>query len=437
MEKYIKKYFPAFCIFCGALSVRIVYNITVAKGYIPEYDAAFYNNIAIHLNTEHCYCLQDNISDTSRAPLWPFTIAAIYAVTGIHTIYPRLFLCFVGSGTCVITYFLARDIFNKRTGLIVGIIAALYPGLFIYDGWLYSESVYTFFTMGFAYSLFRLQRTPRIGWAISCALSVVCASLTRPNGISLLVLVIIWAGVMLRTRILSWYKATQIVLVITCLTCMLIAPWTIRNYEVDHRFTLIATGMGTVLAGAYNDAAATSHYYDYPGMWLPASQTRPPLTDRSDAGRGAYAYHWISTHIGQLPYLFYLHFINMWRPYTPEGGLPVKEFPTRLSSRILWPLMNITPVVIIFLAASGLVVTLRSKWKELLGTYLVIGLTIMLCIVLYGSARFRAPIEPLLVLLTGGAIWWLTANEPGTLRFLRRKERDANLTKAEPAEVSI
>ena len=61
----------------------------------------------------------------------------------------------------------------------------------------------------------------------------------------------------------------------------------------------------------------------------------------------------------------------------------------------------------------------------------------MLCIVLYGSARFRAPIEPLLVLLTGGAIWWLTANEPGTLRFLRRKERDANLTKAEPAEVSI
>lgn len=437
MEKYIKKYFPAFCIFCCALSVRIVYNITVAKGYIPEYDAAFYNNIAIHLNTEHCYCLQDHLSDTSRAPLWPFTIAAIYAVMGIHTIYPRLFLCLVGSGTCVITYLLARDIFNKRTGLIVGIIAALYPGLFIYDGWLYSESVYTFFTMGFAYSLFRLQRTPRIGSATSCAISVVCASLTRPNGISLLVLVLIWAGVMLRTRILSWYKVTQIVLVITCLTCMLIAPWTIRNYEVDHQFTLIATGMGTVLAGAYNDAAATSHYYDYPGMWLPASQTRPPLTDRSDAGRGAYAYHWISTHIRQLPYLFYLHFINMWRPYTPEGGLPVKEFPTRLSSRMLWPLMNITPVVIIFLAACGLVVTLRAKWKELLGTYLVIGLTITLCIVLYGSARFRAPIEPLLVLLTGGAIWWLTENEPGTLRFLRRKERDANLTKAESAAVSI
>lgn len=419
---------PAALVFGSALLVRLVYNLTVAKGYIPAFDAHFYNDIATHLLTQGCYCLQGHLPDVSRAPLWPLMIAATYAVMGIHNIYPRLLLCLLGSGTCIVTYALAQDVFNKRIALLTGMIAALYPGLFIYDGWLYSESVYTFFVLVFTYALYTLQRTPRIRWMVVCGISVACASLTRPNGISLLLLVLIWAAVMLRTRTLSWRQATQIVLTITCLAVTLIAPWTVRNYVEQHQVILVATGMGTVLAGAYNDAAATSHYYDYPGMWLPASQTRPPLSDTSDAGRGAYASHWIRTHLGALPYLFSLHFLNMWRPYTPEGDLPVREFPTRLSSRILWPLMNLTPVVIIALAACGLLVTLRAKWHELLVPYLVIGLTIVLCIVLYGSARFRAPIEPLLVLLTGGAVWWLTSTAPGILRGLlaRRKNSDTH-----------
>ncbi len=432
MDKRFISYLPALGIFCCALLVRIIYNVTVARGYIPKFDAGYYNTIAIHLNTEHCFCLQNNVPDTDRAPLWPFVIAAIYAVTGAHNFYARLFLCLLGSGTCVLTYLFARDIFNKKIALVVGIIAALYPGLFIYDGWLYSESVYTFFVIGFAYSLFRLQRAPRIGWMIACGISVACASLTRPNGVSLFVLVLIWAVFMVRTQMLPWRKVVQAVLVITCLTFGLIAPWTIRNYEESHQFILVASGLGNQLAGLYNDAAATSHNFGDPGLWLPADKVQPPITDHSDAGETAYAVHWIRTHLSEMPYLFSLHFINMWRPYTSEEGLPVREFPTRLSSQILWDLMNTTPVAIIFLAACGLVLTLRSKWKELLVPYLVIGLTIVTCVVLMGSSRFRSPIEPLLALLTGGALWWLTSAEPGTLRSLLRKRHRAVIHEVEP-----
>lgn len=437
MERRFSPYLPAVGVFCCALVVRVVYNMTVAKGYIPEYDAIFYNTIAIHLNTEHCYCLQSNVPDFDRAPLWPFLIAALYAILGFHNLSARLFLCLLGSCTCLLTYFLARDVFNRKIALVVGIIAALYPGLFIYDGWLYSESVYMFFVMGFTYALFRLQRAPRPGWMIGCGISLAGAALTRPNGIGLLVLVLIWAGVMLRIRLLSWRKVGQSVLVITCLALGLIAPWTFRNYMESHQFILVATGSGQQLAGLYNDAALTSRYFGDPGLWLPASQVRPPLTDRSDAGETAYALRWIRSHLTEMPYLFSLHFINMWRPYTSEEGLPVREFPTRLSSKVVWFLMNTTPIGIIFLAFCGLVVTFRSKWKELLGTYLVIGLTIVVCIVLMGSSRFRSPIEPHLVLLTGGAIWWLTANEPGTLRALLRKRREVNPNEAEPAAVGV
>jgi hypothetical protein len=62
--------------------------------------------------------------------------------------------------------------------------------------------------------------------------------------------------------------------------------------------------------------------------------------------------------------------------------------------------------VVFLLAALGLVVTWRRKWRYLLPVYLTIGLTILENVAFYGSPRFRAPIEPLLVVLVGGSLWW-------------------------------
>jgi 4-amino-4-deoxy-L-arabinose transferase-like glycosyltransferase len=71
-------------------------------------------------------------------------------------------------------------------------------------------------------------------------------------------------------------------------------------------------------------------------------------------------------------------------------------------------LVYISSVPVFLLAALGLVVTCRRRKKQLLVVYLVIALTITQNIVFYGSPRFRAPIEPLLVVLVGGALSWLS-----------------------------
>jgi hypothetical protein len=39
--------------------------------------------------------------------------------------------------------------------------------------------------------------------------------------------------------------------------------------------------------------------------------------------------------------------------------------------------------------------------------YLTLAMTILMNVISYGDMRFRAPIEPLLVLLAGGFVWWL------------------------------
>ncbi len=413
---YIKKYLPLIAIFLFALLVRVIYNITVADGYIPEFDAHFYNDIALNLNKEHCFCLYPYHASTDRAPLWPYIIAAIYSITGPANFYPRLFFSFAGATTCAIVYLFARDIFNRRIAILAGIIAALYPGLFIYDGWMYTESLFTLCLMAFCYALYRLQRTAQARWMVVSGVALACASLTRPNGPFFLLLVVAWAVIIVRAKILTWRVAASGVIVITLVTFGLIAPWTLRNYDVSHhQFILVTTVSNEVFTGVYNDTVLVSNQDR--GMWVSSEKTQPPA-----ARNFSYTGTWIRNHLSSMPYLIGLHFMNMWRPYTSELGLPVIEFPDRPASQVVWTMMLITPIPVFLFAGTGLVLT-RKKWQHLLIPYLAILLTIMQCLVFYGSSRFRAPIEPMLVLLAAGTIWWLTQNEPGTLRW-RKTIRD-------------
>ena len=59
--KRLQPYLPMLVIFCLALLVRIIYNITVGKGYIPNYDSATYEKIALHMLNEHCFCLNPRL----------------------------------------------------------------------------------------------------------------------------------------------------------------------------------------------------------------------------------------------------------------------------------------------------------------------------------------------------------------------------------------
>jgi hypothetical protein len=178
-----------------------------------------------------------------------------------------------------------------------------------------------------------------------------------------------------------------------------------------------------VLAGVYNDTALTDP--ELLGMWVPGNRIRPPIPRSAhpsymgeNENRG-YALHWIETHLSSMPYLLSLHFINTWKPYTSEEGLPFREFPDRTSSTIAWDLIQYMPIVIIALAALGLAATWKKR-LDLLVIYLILLLTVGVNVAFYGSMRFRAPIEPMLVIFAAGAIWWLTSTDAGTLHALRQ-----------------
>src|SRR6266480_759634 len=437
--KRIKPILPAIGIFCLALTVRIIYNSTVAYHYYPLHDSAFYQGIAFHLLKEHCFCLEAYVPTVDRAPLWPFTIAGLSLIFGPSDYFARFFLSLVGSGTCVLLYLFARDLFSWHIGVIAGVFAAIYPELYIYDGWLYTESLYTFLLFAVCYGLYRLQRTPERNWQIwiTCGVLLGLLSLTRQNGIIVIGVFIVWANIMVWQKVLSWRVTARGVLATTLIAFVLIAPWTIRNYLVSRTFIPVAIIDGGVLLGAYNNEALTrASYMGGPkGTWInpivsrpdivrpfPLHTCTPPCEVAREAAFKDAAVKWIEDNINIMPHLLELHFINMWQPDTYESDLPTVRFSQQQSTQFVLRMIKTCPIYLFILATLGLVVTFW-RWRELLFIYLMIILTIAQNIIYYGSTRFRAPIEPMLILLAAGFIWWLTHKESGTLRWMIDKIR--------------
>lgn len=436
--KHLSRFLPAASIFAFALLVRLIYNVTVGKNYIVEFDAHYYYVLAVGMIKYHCYCSSPNVPSVSRAPAWPYMMYLIFTIFNTtQDIYARIFLSLLGSGTCVLVYLFARDMFGQRIALITGLIAGIYPGLFINDGWLYSESVYTFFLTAFAYALYRFQRnvqkshdTPNqertrsqtlahYSWPLIAGIALALSAFTRPNGPILLGVVVIWALIVSWKKMLPWRIALRGLVIITAVTVILIAPWSWHNYRVSHQFVLIATGSGMVLNGSYNNTVLQGHDQ---GMWVPPNEIQPAVPD---AENDAYAIHWMLSHPQDMPFLLSQHFLHTWAPYTSELGLPFMEFPQQISSIIVYDMIWIMTPIVILLALCGLIFTWKRLKGLLLVAYLVLAITILQNVAFYGSSRFRSPIEPLLVLLTGGIIWWLTSKDAGTW-YARRKAHSLN-----------
>ncbi|GAC1433724.1 MAG: hypothetical protein NVSMB54_31810 [Ktedonobacteraceae bacterium] len=413
---------PLIVIFCVALTIRVAYNFTVANGYFPLHDSLTYQNIAFHLVQEHCYCLYSHLPTVDRAPLWPFVIAVIDRLIGPQDILVRLVLCLIGSGTCTLLYLFARDLFGERVGIFAGLVGAIYPFLYIYDGLLYAESLYTFLLLAYCYTIYHLQRSPRLSLMISNGVLLGLLSLARPNGIALLGLFVIWAGVMYGIKVLSWRTALKSVLVVGLLTLIFITPWTMRNYKVTHTLVPVAVGGGKVMLGAYNYETADPVYQHgyYAGIWIIPSESTPWIVAKfpKDCARAcevtrddtykAAALQWIQGHLSSMPFMLGQHFINTWEVVPQEADLATNRFPDRDSSRLVVVMMETITPIIFTLALLGIVVT-SKRWRDLLFLYLMILLTLAQNLVFYGIPRFRAPIEPVLILLAAGAIWWIVS----------------------------
>ena len=404
-------------IFALALALRVSYNLTVARDYVPRHDAAAYINLAQHVLKWGCYCLYTPTQPTTyRPPVFPLFLALVSLVSGPNPLHARLALSVVGALTCVLVSLIARDLFGARVGALAGLMAAVYPQLFIYDAWLYSESLAICLFAASCLAITRVVRRPA-GWRWALAGGLIgLTALTRPNGIYALAAVLVWAAIALRARLIPARRALAGVALVVAGCLAVMAPWTVRNYVVtDGAFVPISTGGGDVIAGAYNDAAYS--WPSYQGSWVNpwtmpywSPHDRALLLKFPAACWGAcevardrvttqLGLHWAESHLQLLPRLVLLRMMQFWTPASPtlEAGMPVWR-----------PFAVGYPTLVLMLAAVGFVAH-RRLWREALVLWLFGATVVAGAVIFYGSPRFRAPLEPILIVMAAGGVAYLIA----------------------------
>ena len=373
-----------------ALAVRVVSVLTNAD--FPVVGDA----LAFHLEGQHLAdgdgfrrAFEDQ--PTAEYPPLHIVFVALADLLGLHSIEgQKLFFCVIGTGTVLLVALLGRAATrNDRVGLIAGVIAALYPMLWMPDGALMAETTYGLFVTATLLAAVRQLRAPTTRGAVALGVLGALAALTRGEGLGLLVLlalVVAW-----RTR--GWRP-----LVVTGVAAVVvIAPWTIRNLTTFAEPVPISANANEIWVGAnchdvYHGPLIGSWKFGCYGAMPPGDESERAAEYRR---RGL---DYMKDHAGRLPVVVAARvgrLLDVYQPWRQGAFISAGEGrhprATHLGLVAYWLLVPFAICGALFLRRR------REPALALLLTPVV--LVFLVAIVTYGSTRFRFAAEPSLVVL--------------------------------------
>jgi 4-amino-4-deoxy-L-arabinose transferase-like glycosyltransferase len=228
---------------------------------------------------------------SAYSPGLPLLVAGLYELTGgVHLTFALIVLALLGAAAVPLVFLLGRRFAGPVAGLIGAGVLAVYPALLDYQGLLLTEPLAAFLlSLALALVLIRPEdgevpaEAPRrrgVPWRwLGAGAAFGLLVLVRPEYLPIaLGLPLLWlAREALRGRVRGALFPVAASLLATCLV---IAPWTIRNAIELDRFVPVSTGGGKALfIGSYVAADG-----DGPKLRELLLDERPALKARYEAG---------------------------------------------------------------------------------------------------------------------------------------------------------
>jgi 4-amino-4-deoxy-L-arabinose transferase-like glycosyltransferase len=172
-------------------------------------------------------------------PGYPVFIAVVYALFGENESL-RIVQMMLCSLAAVLAFFLARRLFDQRTGIIAGVLTAMSPQFAYHSAIILPDELSAVPVIGGVYFLVRAWQSKSLWMMAICGLSLGLSCWLRANG--LLLPVFLAAGAML---VFPRGWGVKPVSVMAAAFILMIAPITLRNYAVFHTFVPLSIGFGT------------------------------------------------------------------------------------------------------------------------------------------------------------------------------------------------
>jgi 4-amino-4-deoxy-L-arabinose transferase-like glycosyltransferase len=342
-------------------------------------------------------------------PAHPFLLSLVIPAgepsdqTPLH----RMLLLQVGLGTAIVllTVLLGEALFDRRTGLVAGLIAAVDPSLIAFSHYLWSENLYTVVLVGGLLIVVTGRRAHGFAHAVAAGVVFGIGALTREVASVVGALAALWwlatAAQPERPRALL----KGVVLCTVAAAC--VVPWTVRNYRVFGRLVPVSTE-GWFVAAESNVLEAP----DWMMTWGPkraafksAYMAMPGELERMDFAR-RYALDTIAAE--QPGWIFKKLLRNCTQLFTPDSSLLYKiSLGTYgpLSSGATYALMAVSVATysLIFLAGTLGIAAARGDGRLLLPC-LVIGGSVIVHVLTVATVRYRLPWMPLFIIYASSAI---------------------------------
>lgn len=379
------------------VAIRVVY-VLGTRHYAPAGDAIEYDAEGRLIAAGHWFYTSVPYgvlhAGAWKAPGYPAWVGIWYALIGHHPVAVRLLQVPFGALTIFLTWLLARRLFGLRVAAAAALVVAVYPLAFQYEELLYSESISTPLTLAVLLVIF--TGTPTKRRAALCGLLVGISLLVRPSSEFLLLgALVAWIAAR------GWRHGLGLTVLAAVVAALVVAPWTVRNEIVLHGFVPISL-QDMALYGTFNSQAA--HDPVWPYAWRPdppgfADILHParPLTDvqlRSRLISRALSY--ISAHPLSVPAAFFWNGISrLWDLRRHSRSLAEVPFEgrSRLAGQVgLWMYDVLLPLALVGLWRA-------RRRPALVGGILAVALGAAIVYTADSGTRYRAPLEPLIVVL--------------------------------------
>lgn len=352
-----------------------------------------------------------------RAPLYPTTLAAVYAVAGDHSFTAgRLANQLLATVDVALIGLVASLLLGRRVGAFALVLAAIYPTLWLYGTSLQLEPLLVALELGAIAAALQHRRAPvGLRWPLVCGVCIGLAALTREVGFLLLVPVLL---LLLPAR--PWSSATLLPLGTTVVAAaVLVLPWTARNAITFDAFVPVSTSTGYALVGTYNDAS--QHRDVEPALWVDPKSV-PELASvmlaldhpdeaELDAALRHEALSYMADHPGSIPKSMFWNTVRLFDLQGPGHARSLAPyFPYQV---------GLVQAAVVSSYAMGVLALVGVARRRLRGVPLAVWsfpvLVYVNLAIVSGNIRYRASIEPFVVLAAAAALAGILAPD-GRLR---------------------
>jgi 4-amino-4-deoxy-L-arabinose transferase-like glycosyltransferase len=405
----------------------------------PAGDAFYYHYQANAIADGHWFiepyvfqCFDMKMQSAAHPPLYPLYLSVFSVLGGSSTLIHSLATALLGAATVWFVGLAGREMLSERLGIVAAIIAALYPGLWVNDGLLMSETMFALTIAVLTWLSYRYIRNPTRAGAAWIGFALALTALARAEALMLAVFLVLPLLLLYgrdRTTTAERLRRVALAGAVTVIVCV---PLVVHNFARFHEPVYLSTGLGSVLAVANCDS---TYEGDWIGLWNPICAQRidniavgrePNAIPRLFGGRVAGAFcrsfrddvqealgdesdvdtlrrkeslDYVGDHADRLYAVLPARLGRTFEVFQPSDGIVYADFVEN-RGRVASRAAQGSFYALFGLAIAG-TVALRKRRVPLLPCLAMFATVVATTLLTYGNVRFRIALDVVLPLLAG------------------------------------